>query len=162
MTPEHALVHIIRPGLRLLTEISGKVSMQSQAAEVMLVAIGLQESGFRHRHQIGGPAHGFWQFERNGGVKGVLRHHSTSATIGAYLEELELPTDVEGVFEILPWSEMAQVGLARLLLWSDPAALPLIGFQSGAWDFYLRNWRPGKPRSAAWPAHYETAVEVCS
>ena len=28
----------------------------------MLLAIGLQESRFVHRRQIGGPACGFWQF----------------------------------------------------------------------------------------------------
>ena len=40
----------------------------------MLLAIGLQESRLTHRRQIGGPARGLWQFERGGGVAGVLRH----------------------------------------------------------------------------------------
>ncbi|MFD2404962.1 hypothetical protein [Azorhizophilus paspali] len=38
--------------------------MNSLQAETMLLAIGLQEFAFRHRHQIGGPAHSYWMFER--------------------------------------------------------------------------------------------------
>ncbi len=34
---------------------------------------------------------------------------------------------------------------ARLLLWTDAKPLPAIGDEQGAWDYYLRNWRPGKP-----------------
>ena len=41
---------------------------RSTAADVLLLAIGLQESRFEHRQQIGGPARSFWQFERGGGV----------------------------------------------------------------------------------------------
>ncbi len=42
---------------------------------LMLLAIGLQESRFEHRRQLGnGPARGFWQFEAGGGVKGVMTH----------------------------------------------------------------------------------------
>src|SRR5690606_35531315 len=48
--------------------------MDSDRATVMLLAIGLQESRFEHRRQIKGPARGFWQFERGGGVRGVMTH----------------------------------------------------------------------------------------
>lgn len=162
MTPERALTLIIRPALHLLAEISGRPAMASQAAEVMLIAIGLQESGFRHRHQIGGPAHGFWQFEKLGGHKGILRHHATAAWCGEVLDELELPGDLDGSFECLQCNDTMAACWARLLLWSDPKALPLVGHQSAGWDMYMRTWRPGKPRSVAWPANYETAIEVCS
>ncbi|MCV6902125.1 MAG: hypothetical protein NTT76_05400, partial [Achromobacter xylosoxidans] len=60
----------ISPALALLP-----AGMDTQAAHVMLLAIGLQESRFTHRQQIGGPARGFWQFEKGtrasrGGVWG--------------------------------------------------------------------------------------------
>ncbi|WP_322786536.1 hypothetical protein [Advenella kashmirensis] len=45
--------------------------MDSAQARVMLLAIGLQESRFTHTHQIGGPAHGYWQFESGGGTKAL-------------------------------------------------------------------------------------------
>ena len=37
-------------------------AMDTPQAHCMLLAIGLQESRFVHRRQIGGPACGFWQF----------------------------------------------------------------------------------------------------
>ena len=48
---------ILDPAAKLLP------GMDSAKARVMLLAIGLQESRFEHRRQIGGPARGFWQFE---------------------------------------------------------------------------------------------------
>lgn len=52
------------------------------SALTMLLAIGLQESRFTFRDQVVpgkapgqvGPATGFWQFERAGGVAGVMQH----------------------------------------------------------------------------------------
>ena len=46
-------------------------AMDTPDARVLLLAIGLQESKFSHRLQIGGPARGYWQFEQGGGVRGV-------------------------------------------------------------------------------------------
>ncbi|WP_199533145.1 hypothetical protein [Thiopseudomonas alkaliphila] len=60
----------IDPALALLP-----ARMKSKKAVVMMLAIGLQESRFIHRRQIKGPARGFWQFEKGGGVYGVLNHH---------------------------------------------------------------------------------------
>src|SRR3546814_6857126 len=54
----------------------------------MLLAIGLQESRFLHRAQIGGPARGYWQFER-GGVHGVLSHHASKAEAGKLCAALD-------------------------------------------------------------------------
>ena len=63
---------ILTPALSMLP-----ATMDTPKARVMLLAIALQESGLAHRVQVGGPAHGLWQFERGGGVKGVLRCHTT-------------------------------------------------------------------------------------
>lgn len=59
----------IAPALSLLP-----ARMTSPAAEVMLLAIRLQESLLLYRRQIGGPARGLWLFEQGGGVCDVLRH----------------------------------------------------------------------------------------
>ena len=65
----------IDPALALLP---GK--MDNDRARVQMLAMGLQESRFIHRRQLGnGPARGLWQFERGGGVKGVLEHPASAA-----------------------------------------------------------------------------------
>ena len=64
----------INPALGMLP-----AKMDTDAARVMLLAIGLQESRFEHRRQMGnGPARGFWQFEKGGGVKGCVQHPSSA------------------------------------------------------------------------------------
>ena len=64
--------NIIEPALLLLPE-----RMRTDQAKVMLLAIGLQESRFVHRRQIGGPARGFWQFEdgRLSGLAGLITYN---------------------------------------------------------------------------------------
>jgi len=51
--------------------------------------------------------------------------------------------------------------VARLLLWQDKAALPAIGAKEHAWDYYLRNWRPGMPHRSAWDGNYNQALLSC-
>lgn len=48
----------INPALEILPK-----KMDSKAARIMLLTIGLQESRLIHTHQIGGPAHGGLLFE---------------------------------------------------------------------------------------------------
>ncbi len=61
------------------------------AARRLMIAIGLQESRFKARRQMGqGPARSFWQ----------------------------------------------------------------------AWAYYLKLWRPGKPKPDTWPEHWQTALEI--
>ena len=55
---------------------------------------------------------------------------------------------------------MLQVGLARLLLYADNLGLPAIGLREPAWQYYLRNWRPGRPGTERWGAAYDGAVEL--
>ena len=64
----------IDPALALLPK-----HMDTPQARVMLLTIGLQESRFEYRRQMGnGPAKGFWQFERGGGVKGCVNHSASA------------------------------------------------------------------------------------
>jgi hypothetical protein len=151
---------VIRPGLAVLADTTA-LPVQSPEAEVLMLAIATQESALRHRHQVGGPARGFWQFERGGGLAGVLGHARTKDQLRAVCGALALPGEIDGLWEALPWCDPLQVTLARLLLWSDPKPLPLIGDKDTAWDCYLRNWRPGKPSRLRWDAAYDGAVEVC-
>lgn len=133
--------------------------MDSPAARLMLVAIGLQESGFEARRQHGnGPARGFWQFEKAGGIRGVLRHHATAK----HAESLcvlhgVVPTE-DAAWAAIETNDELAAGLARLLLWSDRYPLPDIGDEDGAWALYMRTWRPGKPHRDRWSKNYPEAV----
>lgn len=136
--------------------------MTSPQAEVMLLAIGLQESRFTHRRQIGGPARGFWQFEKGGGVAGVLRHPSSKDIAVRVCDARGVAPVAEQVYQRLEHDDVLAAAFARLLLWTDPRPLPAQGEVTAAWDLYLRTWRPGKPHRQTWDALYAQALEeVC-
>lgn len=143
----------INPALALLP-----ANMDSPAARVMLLAIGLQESRFVHRRQIGGPARGFWQFEKGGGVRGVLMHASTREQAQLVCKARGVPATADAVYEALDKDDVLAAAFARLLLWSDPKALPPIDAEAAAWSLYQRTWRPGKPHPEIWPDLYRQAV----
>lgn len=141
--------------------------MASDEARVMLLAIGLQESRFRHRVQMPlrpgmppGPARGFWQFERGGGVRGVLRHPASRNEALQSLQHRNIPEDERVVWEKLAEDDVLAAVFARLLLFTDAAPLPPIGAEAAAWAYYIRNWRPGKPHPQTWKALYDSAVET--
>lgn len=91
-----------------------------------------------------GPARGIWQFEKGGGVRGVLTHPSTKSAAVAACKALGVKPTEEGVFAALPGTvDVIDAVFARLLYWSDPRPLPTLGDSEGAWQYYLRNWRPG-------------------
>lgn len=146
----------IDPALALLP-----AKMDTPAARVMLLAIGLQESRFQHRRQIGGPARGFWQFEKGGGVRGVLLHASTREQAQSVCKARGVPATADAVYEALDKDDVLAAAFARLLLWSDPQALPTVGATDAAWALYLRTWRPGRPHPQTWPDLYrQAAAEV--
>lgn len=143
----------ISPALALLP-----ASMDSAAARVMLLAIGLQESRFVHRRQIGGPARGFWQFERGGGVRGVLTHPASRDRAKHICGLRQVDAVAAAVYDALDTDDVLAAVFARLLLWTDAARLPAVGDVQGGWDLYARTWRPGKPHPHTWPALYAEAV----
>lgn len=130
----------------------------SHAAAVMLTAIGLQESRFVHRKQIGGPATGFWQFEKYGGVKGVLMHRSTDLYAESVCLLRRVAAGADLVHKKLEIDDILACAFARLLLWTDPRPLPTTA--EGGWDCYMRLWRPGKPHPETWPRFFEQALEI--
>ncbi|MFV3415340.1 hypothetical protein ACNFH8_24000 [Pseudomonas sp. NY15436] len=160
---------IIEPALLLLP-----AKMESPQAVVMLLAIGLQESRFTYRRQMGnGPAKSFWQAEQGGGmVTGLLRYRVQDIrdlATGLCAVRGVVPAAPE-VWNAIEHDDVLAAGLARLLLYTDPARLPALGDETGAWDLYLRTWRPGAyergnagQRSALrqkWAKNYAAALEV--
>lgn len=145
----------IAPALALLP-----ARMSSPDAEVMLLAIGLQESRLTHRRQIGGPARGLWQFERGGGVAGVLRHAASREHALSVCDARRVAPVPEQVYQRLEHDDVLAAAFARLLLYTDPARLPALGEVGASWDLYLRTWRPGKPHRHTWDALYAQALEA--
>ncbi len=140
-------------------------AMDSPKARVMLLAIGLQESRFEFRRQLGnGPARGFWQFElgtraSKGGVWGVYLHMLSAAPLVALCNLHKVAATPEAIWTALEFNDIFACGVARLMLWTDSQALPALGDADGAWNTYaVRVWRPGKPHRDTWDAFYGQAV----
>lgn len=131
--------------------------LQSPHATALLLAIGLQESGFVHRRQVGGPARGFWQFER-AGVLGVLTHERTHPLLRTALRVLQFDAvGAEPLHTLIEHNDVVAAVCARLLLLTVPQRLPQRGEASLAWEQYLGAWRPGKPHRETWDAHFTDA-----
>lgn len=152
----------INPALKLLP-----AKMDSREARVMLLAIGLQESRFTARRQLVGnppkpvgPAKSFWQGEQGGGmVVGVRTHAATKAYAAELYKARGVEPNNRAIWDAIENDDVLAAGLARLLLYSDPKALPKLGDADGAWSLYERVWRPGKPHRATWNALYTQALE---
>src|SRR3990167_1272781 len=135
--------------------------MDSPAARSMLLAIGLQESRFEHRFQIGGPAHGFWQSEYGGGAwTGVLTHAATSKISRDLLKAMAYGEPDIGDYKGIAHNDILACALARLLLWTHPKPLPGRGDAVYAWTYYRDTWRPGKPHWLTWTDFYTQAWGV--
>jgi hypothetical protein len=144
--------HVVPAALALLP-----AQMTSHAAHAMLLAIGMQESNFDERVQLpNGPAHGYWQFERAGGVREVLTG-STRAYLVPVLTTLNYPPDESILYAAITHNDVLACIFARLLLWTVPSTLPLESQSDRAWRQYVGSWRPGKPHREPWPARYEEA-----
>ncbi len=153
----------ITPALSLLP-----APMDSPRARVMLLAIGLQESRFKHRRQLvgdppkpTGPAKSFWQAERGGGmVAGLLnyRDHRVRKMALSLCKARNVEPTTLAVWNAIEHDDVLACGLARLLLWTDPHPLPGLNDPDAAWDLYLTTWRPGKPHRHTWDEFHAQAV----
>lgn len=132
-------------------------AMNSREATALLLAIALQESECcaRRQHE-GGPARGFWQFEKSG-VVGVLRHHATKDVIAKVCEALVYPADAGACYAAIEHNDTLAAAFARCLLYTLPSALPTRTDPHAGWLQYLEAWRPGVPRPDTWDAHYARA-----
>lgn len=150
---------VVDPSLDALSGICHR-SMNADEARVIMVAIGLQESALTYRRQVGGPARGWFQFESGGGCKGVMTHKASAGPAMDVCKILAVPFEQADVFEALAWHDHLSAAFARLLLFTDAAPLPALGDVDGAWEYYLRNWRPGKPHPDVWPGNYARAMQA--
>src|SRR6185312_9712128 len=122
-TPAQVLEHVIVPTFQHL--LPGK--FDTPEARVQLLANGLQESGFRTRQQQGGPAHGLWQCEQGGGVRGVLNNVASRAYArGACSVRMVAPVESD-VYWALLTDDLLACAIARLILWCNPEPLPAVG-----------------------------------
>lgn len=161
----------ISPALALLP-----AGMDTPAARVQLLATGLQESRFLHRRQLvgnpprpTGPAKSFWQAEQGGGVVHGVRVHLATRDLAAQIYRARaVPANDGAIWNAVEFDDVLAAGLARLLLWSDPQPLPVVGDEEGAWALYIRTWRPGayargtsderEALRAKWVVNYSSAV----
>lgn len=149
---ELVLSYVLPAAYSLLPEV-----MHSPRSTAMLLAIGLQESGFRNRKQVGGgPARGYWQFEQ-AGIRGVLSHPDSRPHIEAVISQLGYMPTVPACHPAVEHNDILAACFARLLLWTMPDAMPERGEPGAAWDLYRGAWRPGKPRQSDWGANFEAA-----
>lgn len=149
----------IQPAMDLLPKV-----MDSARARVMLLAIGMQESRFLYRRQMGnGPARGFWQFERGtqaskGGMWGVYLHKQSKDHLKALCAARKVEFAPDAIWRALEQDDVLAAGVARLLLWTDAQPLPSVDDMEGAWTLYAdRAWRPGKPHKKTWPEFHALA-----
>lgn len=155
MSPREFADAYILPGLNLLRSIDGP-AVTSPAIH-FLGAIALQESGQRARFQVlstghPGAARGFWQFEAGGGVRGVMRHARTRQAAQRLCAACLVRFEEVAIWRALEGHDVLAAGLARLLVFSDGAALPTTA--GAGWKYYLRTWWPGKPHPVAWASHW--------
>lgn len=172
MTLSEITASCISPAMVLLP-----AKMDSPAARIMLLAIGLQESRFTERRQMVGkpprpigPAKSFWQGEEGGGmVHGVRTHLATRDLAGRlYRVRAVAPRD-DAIWNAIEHDDVLAAALARLLLWTDPLPLPKVGAEEDAWALYVRTWRPGAyargtptqraDLRAKWSRNYVLAVD---
>lgn len=151
-TIEYIAEIIVPAAARLLP-----AKMNSREAKAMLLTSGLQESRFVYRKQVGGPAHGFWQFEGGGGWRGVLTHSASATLAKEALKTLAYAEPSLEDYYAIQNNDILACVFARLLLWTHPKALPAQWQIDYAWEYYINLWRPGKPHRATWNAFYNQA-----
>ena len=158
---ERAYRHIVRPACEAAAARHKRPALASRDAYRVLLAIAGQESKLVETIQRGADrrplvnlARGFWQFESGGGVAGVLRHPA-AAWCRTEIVEMGYPLHNETLHWALAYDQRLAAIMARALLWTDPQPLPRD--EKGAWELYLRTWRPGKPHPATWPDWWRRA-----
>jgi hypothetical protein len=145
--------------------------MDSREAKAMMLAIGLHESEFNARRQGGrgtipgnGPARGFWQFERMGGVAEILQSDDTKDYIIPICRMFLYEPTPAICHAAIEHHDVLAACFARLLLRRDPRSNPSpIEIEKG-YKIYLRNWRPNPDAAAAhakdWPGNFKRAWQI--
>jgi hypothetical protein len=97
-----------------------------------------------------GPARGFFgslvgTAASRGGVWGVFLHEASNGLIKKIASQRGVAMSPTNIWQAVETDDVLAAVVARLLLWTDPKALPELGEAEAAWQLYLRTWRPGKP-----------------
>jgi hypothetical protein len=139
--------------------------MRTEEALVMVYAIGLQESEYRYRRQMVGdppkpigPAKGYYQFERGGGCRGVVTHAASRYWMHDICGRRGIDFNATAIWNASENDDVLAAAAARLLLFTDPRKLPVLGDEKAAWNLYMRVWRPGKSHPEKWPKNYAAAL----
>ena len=152
MIPEKFYQQVMLPG------IAAFPFMDTPLSRILLLAIAGQESGWSERLQQPIPyARGYWQFE-TGGISALIGN----AELIAFCIANDIPISVATLHEAVAWSDNLAYTIARLTLWQDPLALPAHGDCEGCWNYYLRCWRPGRPRPDDWAPLYNRVLTLVS
>ncbi|EFH09428.1 hypothetical protein ACFFMP_08360 [Pseudoroseomonas cervicalis] len=164
MTPKEFVQQVITPGAAWAEQVAGLNS--SIAARRMLLAIAIQESDLVHRYQMlpggaPGPARSWWQGEQTGGMIRVVTASAVSQSIRsrgvALCQAACVRPEAAAIWRAIEGHDLLAYGLARLLLLSDPQAIPET--EPGAWACYAdRLWRPGKPHRERWITSWAAAL----
>lgn len=166
--PRDFLRDTIDPALAKLAVMLQR-EVASDEARLMVLACCMQESSLNHRRQIddaGNPmdhrARGWPQFERGttkgAGIKGLYEHPASKGPLHAVCMKLSVPFDIDTIHQAIAWNDELAVDAARLLLWTDPRAIPELEDEQEAWECYLRAWNPGKADRDRWSVVYQQAL----
>lgn len=161
MTPDLFFPRIVEPTLQYMAGSPSIAIPVSDAARVLVMTIAGQESRWKARVQVGGPAHSYWQFERYGGVAALFDHPATRLKLGTFCASQDILYDPDVVYEAMIYNDPLACAMARLLLYSDPAPLPVYWDKAAGWQYYLRNWRPGAPHPDVWSSLHDQAMAAC-
>ena len=136
--------------------------LDSTEAKAALFANAMQESRLDERRQIGGPARGFWQFEKGtpasrGGITGILMHDKAGPLIKSVLDRLDYDHTPETSYTAIEHNDVLAFAYARCLLWTFPTPLAQRNNAAGGWEQYVQTWRPGKPHRHTWDACWQKA-----
>lgn len=153
--PDPLLAELIRDALNPAMALLPPAWDTPAARRFVLCAV-LQESRGVYRFQLPrkpggtkGPARGLAQFEENGGVKGVLEHPASAGWARTVCAARKVTPTKNAVWARLETDDVLAMAFARLLLRTDPKAVPTTA-QAG-WEAYAdRLWRPGSPHRDTW------------
>lgn len=131
----------------------------------LLIAIAIQESGLTCRRQTPrGPARSWWQIEPLTAIDTLQRYPSAQRLVS------ELGYHVrrgENISAILEWCDAGACAIAAgivrlcpLALPAIPLSAPIVGAKEECWRYYLRAWRPGKPRPERWGEAFGSALKA--
>lgn len=152
-------------------------SLRTLDAKVQLYATSIQENPTRAPRQIIkkdgklqaiGPAAGDYQFEKTGGIRGLINFKSDrlQQMLSEVCKARKVAVAVDALFDAIQVDPVLAAALARLLYFTDSGVLPKAGAEQYAWEVYLRTWRPGayerdpKGLRAKWSKSYAEAMKA--